>query len=280
LLLVNSFLIGADPEYIALDKAGTLINVGQYTTKDAPDVALDHNGDVLEIKPKPSKSTFRLLRRMQKLLLIHKISKDLIGAGYRLRGGAHYKTPKRMITLGGHIHFDIPCGTNQFKNQSIPMEYLSKDNQERVKALDALTILLEDLDILPREDCLHRRRYGQLDYGKLSAVRGADVDNHFEYRSMCSWLYSPISTMICLTAAKIVSVYPKSMLELANPDKSITLRNLFERVKDKDIDAARVIEKIFEPKLKLEAKVDKDIQDTWKSLKKLGGVEGELSTAL
>jgi len=70
------------------------------------------------------------------------------------------------------------------------------------------------------------------------------------------------------------------MLELANSDKSITLRNLFERVKDKDIDAARVVEKIFEPKLKLEAQVDKDIQDTWKSLKKLGGVEGELSTAL
>ncbi len=143
-----------------------------------------------------------------------------------------------------------------------------------------MIFLVGQINLRINPDCLHRRRYGQLDYGKLSAVRGADVDNHFEYRSMCSWLYSPVSTMICLTAAKIVSVYPKAMLELANPNKSITLRNLFERVKDKDIDAARVVEKIFEPKLKLEAQVDKDIQDTWKSLKKLGGVEGVLSTAL
>jgi len=275
LQLVNTFLIGADPEYIALDKAGTLVNVAAYTTKDALEVALDHGGDVLEIKPKPSKSTFRLLRRMRKLLLMHSVSKGLIGAGYLFRGGAHYKSPRRLITLGGHIHFDIPAGTNEFRNQNIPLEYLTKENQERVKALDALTILLEDLDILPKEDCQHRRRYGQLDYGKLSSVRGADKDNHFEYRSMCSWLYSPVTTLLCTTAAKLIAVNPKVELNgLAG------LKLLFEQYKSKDIDAARVVEKIFEPKLKLEARVDLDIKDTWKSLKSLGGVENAVGSAL
>src|SRR5258708_31655778 len=173
-----------------------------------------------------------------------------------------------MITIGGHIHFYIPCGTNQIRNQTIPLEYLTKENQERVRALDALTVLLEDLDILPKEASKHRRHYGQLDYGKLGAIRGADVDNHFEYRSMCSYLYSPIATMICLTAAKLIAVNPKVEL-----NGLVGLKLLFEQFKTKDVDAARVVEKIFEPKLKLEAQVDKDIQDTWKSLKKLGGVE-------
>ncbi len=274
--LVNSFLVGADPEYIAIDKAGLLINVAGYTTKDNPDVALDHNGDVLEIKPKPSKSTFRLVRRMRKLLLLHQVSKELIGAGLRLRGGAHYRTPKRMITLGGHIHFNIPCSTADYRNQTIPIAILSKENQERVKALDALTVLLEDLNILPKEDSHHRRRYGQGDYGKLSAVRGADKDEHFEYRSMCSWLYSPVSTMICLTAAKLVATHP----DIKMTTSMAALRLLFETFKEKDVDAARVVEKIFEPKLKLEAQVEKDIQETWKSLKKLGGVENAVGTAL
>jgi len=265
---LNTFLIGADPEYVALNK-GEVVNVKAYTTKEAPDVALDHNGDVLEIKPKPTKSSFRLVRRMRKLLLLHAVSKQLINAGYQFRGGAHIRTPKRLLTLGGHIHFDIPCGTDGYRNSSIPIEALPKANQEIVRALDALTIMLESLDILPKEDCLHRRSYGQLDYGKLSAVRGADLDNHFEYRSMCSWLYSPVTTMICVTAAKLVAASPAIM-----KTESLTLRVLFETFKSKDIDAARVVEKIFEPKLKLEARVDLDIQDTWKSLKKLGGIEG------
>jgi len=131
------------------------------------------------------------------------------------------------------------------------------------------------LDILPKEACHHRRRYGQLDYGKLSSVRGADKDNHFEYRSMCSWLYSPVTTLLCTTAAKLIAVNPKVELNgLAG------LKLLFEQYKSKDIDAARVVEKIFEPKLKLEARVDLDIKDTWKSLKSLGGVENAVGSAL
>src|SRR5258708_34330049 len=67
---VNQFKIGADPEYIALDKAGLHFNVKGYTTMDK-EVAYDHNGDVLEVKPMPSRYAFRLVRRIRKLLLEH-----------------------------------------------------------------------------------------------------------------------------------------------------------------------------------------------------------------
>lgn len=92
---------------------------------------------------------------------------------------------------------------------------------------------------------------------------------------MCSWLYSPVTTLLCTTAAKLIAVNPKVELNgLAG------LKLLFEQYKSKDIDAARVVEKIFEPKLKLEARVDLDIKDTWKSLKSLGGVENAVGSAL
>ena len=45
---------------------------------------------------------------------------------------------------------------------------------------------------------------------------------------------------------------------------------LIEKFKGKDLDAARICESIFERKLKLEAQLDVDLQDSWKSLKYLG----------
>lgn len=277
MLTVNSFLIGADPECVVVNKAGEHVNVKPFTVKDA-DVAWDHEGDVLELKPKPAKSTYRLIRRMRKLILLDAVSKDLIGHGYKFRGGAHFKTPKRIITLGGHVHFGLPFATTQHYNDyydgngdNMSMNLFTKDNQERVKALDRLTVCLENLDILPKEESKHRRKVGQ-NYGKLGAVRCANDDNHWEYRSMCSWLHSPVSAFICLTSAKLAAFHPDSITAEFKEVKD--LKELFEKFKSKDLDAARAIEMIFERKIPLEAQVDLSLQDTWKSLKKLGGIEG------
>lgn len=257
---VNTFKIGADPEFIAVDKAGSHVNIKGYTTAEA-EVAFDHSGDVLEVKPNPSKFAFRLVRRMQRLLLKHEVSKKLMEAGYKFRSGGFVKTHSRSVSLGGHIHFDIP-----YSSISDPLA------DARLIALTKMASYLEALDILPVEHSKYRHRYF-----KVEPVRKANNADRLEFRYMCSWLHSPLAAQICLTAAKITAMYPE--LGLVGDASMPLLQAWFEKFKSKDVDAARVVEKIFEPKLKLEARLDLNLQDTWKSLKQLGGIEGHESVS-
>jgi len=82
-----------------------------------------------------------------------------------------------------------------------------------------------------------------------------------------------------LTAGKLAAAQPSSVVKVF--DSVAELREWFEKFKTKDWDAARVVEKIFEPRLKLEARIDVDLEDSWKSLKRLGGIgSDEASSAL
>ena len=243
-------MIGADPEYIAIDKTGAHVNIKSFTTKDA-EVAWDHEGDVLEVKPRPSKCVFRLVRRMRKLLLQHEVSKKLIEAGYKFRSGGYFKTRSRSLGLGGHIHLDIPYSTH---------------TDVQTNALHNLTYALEKLDILPRQQSYYRHSYANVE-----SIRMANNADRLEYRFMCSWLHSPVTAQICLTAAKIMAVRPELALDHLTISMPI-FQAWFEKFKEKDVDACRVVEKIFEPKLPLEARLDVDLQESWKSLKSLGGL--------
>ncbi len=234
----------------SIDKAGAHVNIKSFTTKNA-EVAWDHEGDVLEVKPKPSKCAFRLVRRMRKLLLQHEVSKKLMETGYRFRSGGYIKTAKRSLGLGGHVHLDI---------------LYSKHTDAQTNALHNLTWALEKLDILPRQQSYYRHSYANVD-----AIRQANNADRLEYRFMCSWLHSPVTAQICLTAAKITAAHPE--LGIAHDIVSMPiLQAWFEKFKEKDVDACRVVEKIFEPKLPLEARLDVDLQESWKSLKSLGGL--------
>lgn len=261
---VNNFKIGADPEYYVINKEGNHVNIKAWTTKEA-EVGWDHEGDVLEVKPRPSKYAYRVVRRIRKLLLQHEVSKKLIASGYRFRSCGYLKTPRRSLGVGGHIHFDIPYS-----------QYPQK--MKELLALKNITILLEKLDILPNRDSIYRHTYQVLE-----EIRNANDADRIEYRYMCSWLHSPVAALICLTAGKLAVAYPETVLS-SSVESNISMNALaawFEQFKGKDVDAARVVEKIFEPKLKLEAQLDVDLEDAWKSLKKIGGSEGhELGAAL
>jgi Phage phiEco32-like COOH.NH2 ligase-type 2 len=259
MIAVNKFKIGADPEYYAIEPDGRHRNVALYTEKEAP-VAWDHKGDVLEVKPAPSRYAFRIVRRIKKLLLEHPVSQLMLKDDLRFRAGGRVKTDSRFIGLGGHIHLDIPYSDLSWGPQ--------------VERLQIVKTALEHMDILPKEDSSYRNRYSEVDL-----VRRANNADRVEYRGMCSWLHSPVTALLCLTAGKLVAAEPEHI-----PDKigSVQeLQQLFERFKSHDTDAARVCEKIFEPKLKLEARVDLNLEDTWKSLKKLGGMgSDEIGSAL
>jgi len=257
MIAINPFKIGADPEFYAITKSGDHHNIKGYTTKEAADVAFDHNGDVLEVKPAPSKYAFRVVRRIKKLLLEHQTTTRMLSQGLRFRAGGRVTTATRNLGLGGHIHIDIP---------------FDKDWQPQFNALHLIRQSLEDFDILPQKDSKYRNQYQHID-----PVRKANDANRLEYRSMCSWLHSPVAAQLCLTAGKLAAAQPSSVVKVF--DSVAELRGWFEKFKTKDWDAARVVEKIFEPKLKLEARIDVDLEDSWKSLKRLGGIGSDESSS-
>jgi len=250
--LANNFLIGCDPEFIGLDKDGKHLNFSTHLSKGGS-LGWDHNGDVLEIRPRASKCAFTLMKRMKAIL---NAAPDLQGG--KFRAGAYFTTPTRPLTLGGHVHLDLP--------------YLPKDldDRTRVLALDELTSLYEKLDILPKAEC-EKRRTSDLGtglvgggFGKFGDVR--DDKGHIEYRTMASWLFHPRTAYLCLTGAKLVAAHPREALAILLSDKPSErlITKLFASFEARDDDAKRVMEKIIEPRKNLQSYPDTSIQESWK----------------
>src|SRR5262245_52158139 len=66
--LVNNWLIGCDPEFVVLGDRGGVVNV-EGTLPHNGEAGWDHSGDVIEIRPEPAHGTYKLLQRMQKIIL-------------------------------------------------------------------------------------------------------------------------------------------------------------------------------------------------------------------
>jgi hypothetical protein len=236
--LLNTFLLGADPEVVVLDPP-TLVN-GQKSIKnalsDAHFFGWDHNGFVLEPHPAPCFSARGLMANMKKSLDV--ISHRL--PSYRLRAGAHYSDPDtRSVTLGGHVHLDIPILT---RNQ--------------IDAMDVLTESLEHLDILPKNECLTRFRAGT--YGRKSDIRAER--GRVEYRSMCSWLFSRKTSMLCVTGIKLAAVAPQTLKKMTSISE---LKGWIEGFKGTDDDADWILDRGYFDS-SMEARPDANVKSVWK----------------
>lgn len=292
--VANSFLIGCDPEMVIL-KDGQIVNVNDKMPPFG-EVGSDHGGNVVELRPQPAKSTFTLTKRLHTLLKEHpnltqfESAKWRAGAFYEsgggldgveaapgaqgtgraippggtipvdmtqlemLRRGAVVPTrpPRARVSLGGHIHLDIKR-TGLEDNWYYDHEY--------VPALDRVTKYFEHLDLLPQKECLERRTRGG--YGRYGDYR--TEHGRMEYRTMASWLFSPKTTMLALTGAKLAAVDPALTLDTLKL-KDISFSNL-ERFYESfpgDSDAKRVCEEILSKGLKdLQANPDQDVKGAW-----------------
>lgn len=238
--LINPFLVGCDPECVAI-KDGVRVNV-RYILPHVGPVGWDHAGRVIEVRPTPSKSTHTLIKKIATLFQTTKFPAT------KLRAGAFWNG----MTLGGHVHLDV---------------YMEGDNDLRTKALDKLTALLENLDILPTKESDARRAkrwvgrpgaYGQFSDCKWDHKR-------MEYRTMASWLYSPVTSYLCLTGAKLACAEPKATLDELDKGKVSTgkLIRFFEKFAESDWDAKRVVEKLLEPEVKLQRDPDSNLLEVW-----------------
>lgn len=257
--VVNEFLIGCDPELIGI-KDGKHANASAFGIPQRGPVGWDHGGDVIELRPRPAKTAFTLSLHLKDLV------KTLTG-GDKFRAGAYFKgepdvlgRPKEM-TLGGHVHIDVP------------FELVDYGQRQRVAALDEVTHRLEELDVLTKAEMPLRRTRGKAvfagiagtPYGAFGDVKSADGANRLEYRTMPSWLYSPVTTFLALTSAKLAAAHPEETLRhfMFQPASKAKLRGFFELFSDKDVDAKRAVEMIFEANRSIVRDPDVDVVKTW-----------------
>jgi hypothetical protein len=242
---LNAFLVGCDPEVVCVDAAGNQVHVDRTITKDGQ-IGWDHGGRVMEFRPTPHKGTYTLVKDIKELITgapagIRK---------YRWLSGAYVKFPNEAgESLGGHVWLDLN------PNSAI--------QSTRVKALDRLTESLERLDILPRQECIVRRR-GK--YGKFADVRTVQGDRpRFEYRTMASWMYNPATAFLCLTAAKMAAYDPEGAAKALKPEEA-SWKGLTEWLEGyaEDCNVARLSEKVFPKGLKkVQYHPDVDVKEAW-----------------
>jgi len=236
--LLNDFLVGADPEFIILENG----HMKQFTGRGdvyAP-WGLDHGRWVIEPHPKPDMSVRQLIQHLKSSF------NDFatVAPSGKWRAGAHFSSPERSITLGGHVHIDRPTCTPAQRD-----------------GLDLFTRHLEALDILPQTECVERRKssYGQ--YGDVRCEHG-----HFEYRTLASWLFSQRVTKLCLIGAKLIMVDPEApRAALGAPAQAAVpkLKAFFERFQNRDEDVDWILGAGVLGR-KLNVKPDRDLRDVWK----------------
>lgn len=240
--LANKFAVGCDPEFVVVNK-GRIVSVAALG-HDGP-VGFDHHGLCAELRPDHAKGTFTLVKRIQELLRTN--SKLKTFAVHQWRGGAYLNDGVNRVSLGGHIHFG-------FTGENMPKDLLP--------ALDALTKLLEHLDILPQHESTTRRTVTE--YGKWSQIRTDTADGHVEYRTMASWLHDPLVAFAALTLAKLVACDPQLALDqLKKATSQAALIKYLEAFVTKDINAHRLLTRLERCKKALQMDPEKDLKEAW-----------------
>ena len=244
--LLNSFLLGADPELVLLDPPRLVQGNSIRVPHGRPHYGWDHNGFVVEPHPTPEFSARKLCRNLKTALDV--LESDF--PEYRFRAGAFYQHGnQRSVTMGGHIHLDIP-----------------RLNSAQLAAMDNLAQSLIALDILPAQECgvrIENSLYGRC--GDIRSERG-----RVEYRTLCSWLFSRKTSMLSITGIKLCAVAPETMRKVFTSVSELS--DWIELFKGKDDDVDWILEHGYF-KTSMEAKPDANVKAIWK-------VDGELGKAI
>lgn len=244
--LVNTFLLGTDPEFVLLSADGNLVVPGGLP--HAGTIGSDMGSRVVELRPAAAKSAFTLTRRLQQLLASDARLEPF--RQYRWRAGAYVDVAD--IPLGGHVHLDMP----------VPPR-----DSPLLQALDAATARMEWLDLLPRHESQVRRAEGR--YGQPSDIRSSL--GHLEYRTPPSWLFKPALAFFALTLYKLTAVSPSDALCLFNDNQRAPRGRLFrflELFRGRDVDAERCLDNLVsDGRLrKVRGDPDADFKSLWKEL--------------
>lgn len=274
---INRFLVGCDPEfalvgdrparpcacgdedcdeYVHASGIGAMF-IDEDILEHEGELGTDHGGNCIEVRPKPQRSTYLLTKNIGHILHVaqtrYKLPEGRWRAGALIEAGDDDE--EDVQPLGGHVHLDVP--------------FDAPDAADRLNALDAFTRTVEELDILPKNECNRRREVSENNdanhrYGRYSDARVANAANRLEYRTMASWLFHPTPTFLCLTGAKLAAASPQLTLEiLKGVDPKAEFRAFFERFAPLDLNAQRAVEKILGRGRKLQHDPNVDLRKSW-----------------
>ena len=186
---INHFCVGSDPEFAFRDpRTGDRLQAINAGLKVGLAAGCDQNERLVELRPWPSQSVVEhvagILTALRWLFRVYGHSLR----GLEWRAGAFYAGDG----MGGHVHFGR-------KRPTRPQE---------VEALDGLARVLRRTGIFPVAEW-NRRMQGDAigqHYGQPGDFR---IQTHgYEYRSLPSWLQSPVCAFAVLTCAKLAVVDP------------------------------------------------------------------------
>lgn len=218
--LVNSFKIGADPEFI-FRHGGRRVPATALSLKTGLAFGADQNGRLVELRPKAYRSALKvvasILQELRWLAVTLPMTQkyDWLAGAWQFGDG-----------IGGHVHF-------------------GRKRETRAQEVDALANIMAALTHIgtySKEEVGRRMQgddRGQV-YGKLDDIR---LQNHgYEYRAFPSWLDSPWTTFLTLVLAKLAVYDPNVVMGWADGVKSVrqwkvALRNLLALYRGRDDDA-------------------------------------------
>lgn len=249
--LVNSFKVGADPEFVFADlERGIRLDAESFGLKTGIAFGADMNGRLVELRPQASRFALDVLASILEELRWLAAYKPK-AALYAWRAGAFlYKDG-----IGGHVHLGRKKGLKQVRewarhfNQSHGRrgephtEGLAPVKPEQLKRMDLIFYALTELGVYNKEQVKTRQQgdqHGQR-YGMFGDVR---MQAHgYEYRSYPSWLDHPLSAYLALVLTKLAAYDPEvlpnpEVLPTSNARCLQLVRNLLAYYKGRDDDAA------------------------------------------
>jgi hypothetical protein len=274
MLHVNTFKIGADPEFGVRDKVtknGVIAT--QHASLSTNEIGYDHGGHVVELRPKPAYRVQEFLKNIKDLL-----KKDALAPlkKYEWKGGGCFRNiDGHLQAIGGHIHLELPYLGHHGIEESV--------YKLRVKACDVVTKHLEDLNILPAEESRIRRSAEAGGWGRFGAVQAACSPQSYgqpfyrmEYRTPCSWLFDPKVAFVTITGIKLAATMPELAISTLNGETDgerwASLVKFFRTFRAIDSDAEFVCKRLLKssnPKcLKaLQVNPDCDFRVRWDKFK-------------
>ena len=187
--LVNSYKIGADPEFIF--RQGTArLDARTLGLKTGLAFGADNNSRLVELRPKAYRNALKvvasILQELRWMAVVIPATQQIDWlAGAFLNGDG----------IGGHVHF-------------------GRKRETRDQEVDALANIMAGLvqvGVFPAQEVVRRMggdERGQV-YGRLNDIR---LQSHgYEYRAFPSWLGSPWTTYLTLVLSKL-AVYDPAMV--------------------------------------------------------------------